>query len=82
MYSKIAEEHAFHLKIVLQTLRERQLYAKFSKCEFWLNEMVFLGHVVSRNGIFFDPQKVDAIVKWECQKNITEIRSFVGLVEY
>ena len=57
VYSKNAEEHAFHLRVVLQTLRERQLYAKFSKCEFRLNKVVFLGHVVSGNGIFVDPER-------------------------
>ena len=82
VYSKNVEEHAFHLKVVLQTLKERQLYAKFSKCEFWLNEVVFLGHVVFGNGIFVDPRKVEAIVKWERLKNVTEIRSFLGLAEY
>ena len=51
VYSKNAEEHAYHLQIVLQTLRDSELYAKFSKCEFWLNELVFLEHVVSGNGI-------------------------------
>ena len=56
VYSKNAEEHVFHLKIILQTLREKQLYAKSSKCEFWLNEVVFLGHVVFENGIFIDPK--------------------------
>ena len=54
------------------------MYAKFSKCEFWLNEMLFLGHVVFRNGIFVDPEKVEAIVKWERPKNVTEIQSFLG----
>ena len=82
VYSNNAEEHAFHLIIVLQTLREIQLYAKFSKCEFWLNEVIFLGHVVFGNGIFVDPRKVEAIVKWEHLKNITEIRSFLVLVGY
>ena len=62
VYSKNVEEHAFHRRIVLQTLRERKLYAKFSKCEFWLNEVVFLGHVVFGNDIFMDPRKVEAIV--------------------
>ena len=62
VYSTNAEEHAFHLKVILQTLKEKQLYAKFSKCEFWLNEVVFLGHVVSGNGILVDPRKVEAIV--------------------
>ena len=82
VYSNNAEEHAFHLIIVLQTLREIQLYAKFSKCEFWLNEVIFLGHVVSRNGIFIFPKKMEAIVKWDRPKNVTETRSFLGLVGY
>ena len=73
VYLKNTKEHAFHLKIVLQTLTERQLYAKFSKCEFWPNEEIFLGHVVSKNGIFVDPRKVEAIVNWECLKNVIEI---------
>ena len=58
VYSKSVNEHAFHLRVVLQTLRDRQLYAKFFKCEFWLNEVIFLGHVVSGDGIFVDPRKV------------------------
>ena len=62
IYSKNAKEYSFHLIIVLQTLRERQLYSKFSKCEFWLNKVVFLGHVVFGNGIFVDLKKVEAIV--------------------
>ena len=82
VYSKNAEEHAFHLRIVLQTLKEMQLYAKFSKCELWLNEVVFLGHVVFGNEIFVDLEKVKAIVKWEHPKNVIEIRSFLGLAEY
>ena len=61
MYSKNVEEHAFDLRIVLQILKDRQLYAKFLKCEFWLNEVVFLMHVVSWNDIFMDPEKVKAI---------------------
>ena len=58
------------------------MYAKFSKCEFWLNEMIFLGHVVSRNDIFIDTKKLKAIVNWERTKNITKIWSFLGLAEY
>ena len=73
VYSKNVEEHAVHLRIVLQKLRDKQLYAKFSKCEFWLNEVVFLGHVVSGEGIFVDPRKVEAIVGWEQPKSVTEI---------
>ena len=81
VYSKNAEEHAFHLHTILQTLRDRKLYAKFSKCEFWLNEVIFLGHVVFENGIFINPRKVKTIVNWEHPKNVTEIRSFLGLAE-
>ena len=62
VYSKNAEEHAFHLQIILKTLKDRQLYTKFLKCEFWLNKVVFLRHVVSRNSIFVDPRKVETIV--------------------
>ena len=82
VYSKNTKEHAVHLRIVLQSLRDKQLYAKFSKCEFWLNEVVFFGHVVSEEGIFVDPRKVEAIVDWEQLKNVTEIRSFLGLAGY
>ena len=59
VYSKNMDEHALHLRIVLQTLRDRQLYAKFSKCKFWLNEVVFLGHVISGAGIYVDPKKIE-----------------------
>ena len=62
VYSKNVEEHVFHFRVVLQTLRAKQLYTKFSKYEFWLNKVVFLGHVVFRNGIFVDPKKVEAII--------------------
>ena len=62
VYSKDEEEHDAHLRIVLQTLREKQLYAKFSKCEFWLREVTFLGHVVSAEGIKVDPQKIKVVL--------------------
>ena len=65
MYSRNVKEHAYHLRIVLQTLRDLELYAKFSKCEFWLNEILFLGHVIFGNGIFVDLRKVEVIVNWE-----------------
>jgi len=67
---------------VLQTLREHKLYAKLSKCEFWLSEVTFLGHVISKEGIKVDPQKVKAIMEWTRSTNITEVRSFLGLVGY
>ncbi len=64
VYSKSAEEHDKHLRIVLQTLREKQLYAKLLKCEFWLTEISFLGHIVSTKGIKVDPNKIEAILNW------------------
>jgi hypothetical protein len=63
IYSKFEEEHAEHLRIVLETLREKKLYAKLSKCEFWLKEVCFLGHVISSGGIVVDPAKVDAVLQ-------------------
>ena len=82
VYSSSKEEHAKHLRIVLQTLREHQLYAKFIKCQFWLDRVAFLGHVVSAEGISVDPQKIEAIVYWKPPTNITEVRSFLGLAGY
>ena len=73
VYSKSVDEHVLHLQIVLQTLRDRRLYAKFFKCEFWLNEVIFLGHVVSGDGIFVNPRKIEAIVNWEQLKNVSKI---------
>ncbi|TYJ96346.1 ty3-gypsy retrotransposon protein [Cucumis melo var. makuwa] len=66
------EAHEEHLRIVLQTLRDKQLYAKFSKCEFWLEQVVFLGHVVSAKGVSVDPQKVEAVVNWAKPTSATE----------
>ena len=63
-------------------LREKKLYAKLSKCEFWLKEVSFLGHVISSGGISVDPAKVDAVLQWETPKSATEIRSFLGLAGY
>jgi len=82
IYSKSEEEHAEHLKIVLQVLKEKKLYAKLSKCELWLNEVSFLGHVISGSGIVVDPSKVDAVSQWETPKSVTEVRSFLGLAGY
>ena len=82
IYSRTQEEHVGHLRIVLGILREKQLYAKLSKCEFWMDEVQFLGHVVSAQGIAVDPAKVEAVVKWESPKSTIETRSFVGLAGY
>ncbi|XP_052874346.1 uncharacterized protein LOC128279459 [Gossypium arboreum] len=72
VYSKIEEELEQHLRIVLQTLREKQLYGKLSKCEFWLSEVVFLGHVLSTDGIRVDPKKIEAMLQWKVPKNVSE----------
>jgi hypothetical protein len=82
VFSKSEEEHAEHLRIVLRTLQEKKLYAKLSKCEFWLKEVSFLGHVVSSGDIAVDPQKVDAVFQWGTPESVIEIRSFLGLVGY
>ncbi|KAJ6839083.1 uncharacterized protein M6B38_316420 [Iris pallida] len=82
VYSKSEEEHERHLRIVLQTLREEQLYAKLSKCEFWLDQIPFLGHIVSGEGISVDPKKVEAVKSWPTPKSVAEIRSFLGLAGY
>ena len=71
-----------HLRTVLQILRERQLYAKFSKCQFWLDKVAFLGHVISVEGVSVEPQKIEAIVNWKPPTNVFEVRSFLGLVGY
>ena len=65
VYSKDAQEHEQHLKIVLETLRENKLYAKLSKCDFWLKEVSFLGHIVSAEGIRVDPAKIEDVVNWK-----------------
>ena len=82
VYSRDEKEHEQHLKIVLQTLREKKLYAKLSKCDFWLKEVSFLGHIVFAEGIRVDPAKIEAVVNWKLPRSVTEVRSFLGLVGY
>ena len=82
IYSRDEFEHAEHLRVVLQTLRDKQLYAKFSKCEFWLLKVTFLGHVVSASGIRVDPSKILAILDLKPPRNVSEVRSFLGLAGY
>jgi len=79
IYSRTKEEHAGHLRIVLEVLREHQLYGKLSKCEFWLDEVQCLGHVISSHGIAVDPSKIKTVLKWERPQTVTEVRSFLGL---
>src|SRR5438105_4821528 len=82
VYSKNEEEHAKHLRIVLDRLREHQLYAKLSKCQFWLKEVSFLGHVLSSRGVAVDPSKVQEVLDWKSPTSVMEIRSFLGLAGY
>ena len=79
IYSQSEWEHEYHLRVVLQLLRDHQLYTKFCKCEFWLTEVRFLGHVVSALGVSLDPEKVKTVMGWERPKSVFEIRSFLGL---
>ncbi|GJZ54600.1 putative reverse transcriptase domain-containing protein [Tanacetum coccineum] len=82
IYSKSEEEHEVHLKTILDLLKKEKLYAKLSKCEFWLKEVQFLGHVVNRDGIHVDPSKVESVKNWKTPESSTEIRSFLGLAGY
>nr|GEZ19210.1 hypothetical protein [Tanacetum cinerariifolium] len=82
VYSKTMEEHEDHLHIVLEILRQEKLYAKFSKYDFWLGQVAFLGHIVSNDGITIGPAKVEAITKWPRPTTVTEVRSFLGLAGY
>src|SRR6185369_4008003 len=79
IFSKNEEEHAEHLRIVLQRLREHQLYAKFSKCDFLLKKVQFLGHVISEDGISVDPSKIRDVRDWKAPASVPKIRSFLGL---
>ena len=82
VYSKDQENHDTHLRVVLETLRKEQLYAKLSKYEFWLNEVSFLGHIVSKEGIRVDPKKIEVVVEWKPPRNVREVHSFLGLAGY
>jgi hypothetical protein len=82
IFSKTEEEHEKHLRLVLEKLRSNQLYSKFSKCEFWLTEVAFLGHVISVGGVSVDPGKVRDVLNWMPPTNVLEIQSFLGLAGY
>nr|GEV58838.1 putative reverse transcriptase domain-containing protein [Tanacetum cinerariifolium] len=82
VYSEIKEEYEIHLREILKTLGKEKLYAKFSKCEFWLQEVQFLGHVINLEGLKADPVKIEAVMNWKAPKNVGEIRSFLGLAGY
>jgi hypothetical protein len=82
IYSKTRDDHAHHIHIVLQKLRKHRLYAKFSKCEFWLEKVSFLGHILSKDGVAVDPSKVQDVIEWKQPQSVTDIRSFLGLARY
>jgi hypothetical protein len=82
VYSRSAEDHGHHLRIVLGKLRDHQLYAKFSKCEFWLQKVSFLGHILTTEGVAVDPEKVTVVANWKKPASVTEIQSFLGLASY
>ncbi|GKC67026.1 putative reverse transcriptase domain-containing protein [Tanacetum coccineum] len=82
IYSKSKEDHEVHLKIVWELLKKEKLFAKFSKCEFWLQEVCFLGHVYNNNGNHVDPSKIEAVKIWKIPKTPSKIRSFLGLTGY
>ena len=82
IYSRSEEEHASYLRVVLQTLKDRQLFAKFSKCEFWLQSIAFLDRIVSSEGIRVDSQKIQVVKQWPRPTSATDIRSFLDLAGY
>jgi hypothetical protein len=82
VYSRSEEEYEEHLRLVLQKLCDHKLYAKLSKCEFWLKQVAFLGHVISKGGISMDPSKVQDVLSWKAPTSVGDIQSFLGLAGY
>jgi hypothetical protein len=82
VYSRSEEEHEEHLHLALQKLREHRLYAKLRKCKFWMKQVAFLGHVISKGGISVDPSKVQDVLSWNVPTSVGDIRSFLGLAGY
>ncbi|GJX08381.1 putative reverse transcriptase domain-containing protein [Tanacetum coccineum] len=82
IYSKTKEEHDAHFRLILELLKKEELYAKFSKCDFWLSKVQFLGDVIDSEGIHVDPAKIELIKDWESPKTPTEIHQFLGLAGY
>ena len=82
VYSKNEEEHEENLRLTLQLLREHQLYAKLNKCDFYRDRIQYLGHIISEEGISVDPEKIEAIMNWPTPRNVTNVRSFMGLAGY
>ncbi|GJZ01695.1 putative reverse transcriptase domain-containing protein [Tanacetum coccineum] len=82
IYSRNKEEHANHLRIILELLKKEKLYAKFSKCDFWIRIVQFLGHLIDNQGLHVDPAKIKAVMNWASPTTPTEIRQFLGLTDY
>ncbi|GJY11873.1 putative reverse transcriptase domain-containing protein [Tanacetum coccineum] len=82
IYSESRKDHEGHLKLILRLLKKEELYAKFSKCEFWISKVQFLGHVIDSEGIHVDPAKIESIKDWASPKTLTEIRMILGLTGY
>nr|GEX83811.1 hypothetical protein [Tanacetum cinerariifolium] len=82
IYSKTRREHVEHLRLFLELLKKEKLYAKFSKCEFWLREVQFIRHVINGNGIHVDPSKIEAVKNWKALRTASEVRPFLGLAGY
>ena len=82
IYSKNVQEHEQHLRVVLEKLRAHKLYAKFSKCEFWLEKVAFFDHILTAEEVAVDPEKVEAVSNWLQPTNVSEIRGFRGLAGY
>jgi hypothetical protein len=82
VYSRSEDEHEEHLRLALHKLRENMLYTKLSKCEFWMKQVDFLGHVISEGGISVDPSKVQDVLSWNAPTSVSDIRSFLGLAGY
>ena len=82
IYSENEEDHVEHLRVVLTRLREHKLYAKFSKCEFWLRKVPFLRHMLSENGMSVDPSKVQEVMNWKAPTSVHEVQSFLDLASY
>ncbi|KAL0560426.1 hypothetical protein IC582_000831 [Cucumis melo] len=82
VYSKTEAEHEEHLHQVLETLRANKLYAKFSKCKFWMKKVSLLGHIVSSEGVSVDPEKIEVVTSWPQPSTVSKVRSFLGLASY
>jgi len=82
IYLKTKEEHDEHLQIILQVLTEHKLYAKFSKCEFFKDKIQYMGHVISKDGISVDTDKIKMIIEWPIPKDVSDVRSFMGITGY